>query len=107
MTVNDATVTQRIVQAFNGRFGSDFDSSVTTANMAEDFPELAATINRPYCFWFLGCVEEQKWDKANSEGRLAQDIPTNHSALFAPTIQPTLRTGVETLCIAALAFLGK
>ena len=43
------------------------------------------------------------WEK---EGKLNELMPVNHSAFFAPALQPTLRTGVDALCVAALAFLG-
>ena len=39
-------------------------------------------------------------------GRIAQDIPVNHSPNFAPVIQPTLDTGTEALVVAALAWLA-
>ena len=53
-----------------------------------------------------GGVDEKKWDDAERDGRVHEDIPGNHSAMFAPVIQPTLETGIKTLCIAALTFLG-
>jgi hippurate hydrolase len=34
-----------------------------------------------------------------------QDIPVNHSAGFAPIVQPTLDTGTQALVVAALAWL--
>ena len=40
-------------------------------------------------------------------GRVAQDIPVNHSAFFAPVIQPTLDTGIEAMVVAAVAWLGE
>jgi hippurate hydrolase len=36
---------------------------------------------------------------------VSQDIPVNHSARFAPVIQPTLDTGTQALVVAALAWL--
>ena len=38
-------------------------------------------------------------------GGLDQDIPVNHSATFAPVLQPTLDTGTQALVAAALAWL--
>jgi hypothetical protein len=38
---------------------------------------------------------------------VAQDIPVNHSASFAPVLQPTLDTGTTALVTAALAWLGQ
>ncbi len=33
-------------------------------------------------------------------------LPSNHSPLFAPVIEPTIRTGVAALTTAARAWLG-
>jgi hippurate hydrolase len=38
--------------------------------------------------------------KPRKAGRL-NELPVNHSPRFAPVIHPTLRTGVETLVVAA------
>jgi len=35
-------------------------------------------------------------------GRVAEDIPTNHSPRFAPVIHPTLETGIQAVTAAAL-----
>jgi hypothetical protein len=43
--------------------------------------------------------------KAYAEGRV-NELPVNHSALFAPVIHPTLKTGVETLVVAAAAWMA-
>jgi len=40
---------------------------------------------------------------AMTAGRFEQDIPSNHSPRFAPILHPTLRTGVETLVVAAVS----
>ncbi|MEV7011437.1 hypothetical protein [Streptosporangium sp. NPDC051022] len=39
-------------------------------------------------------------------GRVADDIPSNHSPTFAPVVEPTLSTGVTAMTAAALAWLG-
>lgn len=41
--------------------------------------------------------------KAQANGRI-NELPDNHSPLFAPVIYPTLQTGMETLAIAAGAW---
>jgi hypothetical protein len=43
--------------------------------------------------------------QAKEEGHL-NNLPVNHSPLFAPVIHPTLETGVETLVVAAQAWLS-
>ena len=57
-------------------------------------------------FYMWGCVDEETWNKAEREGT-ANEIPHNHSAFFAPVIQPTMKTGVDAFSMAALTFLGK
>ena len=42
---------------------------------------------------------------AADAGRVAQDIPVNHSPGFAPVLQPTLDTGTQAMVLAALAWL--
>jgi hypothetical protein len=34
------------------------------------------------------------------------ELPVNHSPLFAPVIHPTLKTGVETLVVATAAWMA-
>ena len=43
---------------------------------------------------------------AEEAGRVAEDIPVNHSSAFAPVMQPTLATGTEALVVASLAWLA-
>jgi hypothetical protein len=49
------------------------------------------------CFRYIYRTVEQA-------GRVSQDIPVNHSAAFAPVLQPTLDTGTDI--IAAAVELG-
>jgi len=56
-------------------------------------------------YWGIGGVDPDTYQRAEAAGRVAQDIPVNHSARFAPVIQPTLDTGTEALVVAALAWL--
>jgi hippurate hydrolase len=37
---------------------------------------------------------------------IVRSLPSNHSPLFAPAIDPTLRTGIAALTSAARAWLG-
>ena len=68
-------------------------------------PEAAASAYAPSVFWFVGGTDPDRYAKAKEAGRL-NAIPTNHNPRFAPVIHPTLQTGVETLIIAARAWLA-
>ncbi|KAI2971959.1 hypothetical protein CBS147324_4755 [Aspergillus niger] len=104
-TVNDGGVARRVAETFGEHF-EDFDPDVPRTNIAEDFSTLATCRDIPSCFWLLGGVDQEVWDRAEAEGKI-EEIPGNHSALFAPVVQPTLRAGVDALCLAALTFLRK
>jgi hippurate hydrolase len=59
----------------------------------------------PSVFWFVGGTAPDTYAKAKQEGRL-NHLPVSHSPLFAPVLHPTLATGVETLVVAARAWLS-
>ncbi|KAL3484000.1 hypothetical protein BJX62DRAFT_219403 [Aspergillus germanicus] len=101
-TNNDDEVAGVLAASFAEHFEGDFDPNTARTNVSEDFPTLATAINVPSVFWFLGGIDHALWDQGQTE-----EIPGNHSALFAPVIQPTLKAGVDALCIAALTFLRK
>ena len=57
----------------------------------------------PSVFWFVGGTNPETYRKAKDAGRL-NELPVNHSPLFAPVIHPTLQTGVEALVVASQAW---
>ncbi|WDK18175.1 amidohydrolase [Colletotrichum graminicola] len=103
VTENDASMTTMLATSFEEHFGSDFDPNITATTISEDFSVLATSQGKPCAFWHWGGIEAELWDQKLEEGKL-QEIPANHTARFAPVIQPTLKTGIDALCIAALTF---
>lgn len=73
---------------------------------SEDFSDIPAALSVPYTYWGVGATDAGTYRKAETAGRIAQDIPVNHSPNFAPVIQPTLDTGTQALVVAALAWLA-
>ncbi len=105
LTDNDVVATTRVAAAFAAHFGERaVPLPVQTAS--EDFSDIPTALGSPYCYWGIGGTDPDRYRRAEREGRVAQDIPVNHSAHFAPVIQPTLDTGIEALVVAALAWLG-
>lgn len=106
LTDNQADVTRRVTEAFKGHFGdaSVFEMGRQTAS--EDFSAIPDAFGVPYTYWGVGCVDPEKYAAALRSGRVAQDIPVNHSEFFAPVIQPTLTIGTQTLVVAAMEYLG-
>lgn len=105
-TVNDEQVASQLAASFAQHF-EDFDGDTPRTNVSEDFSTLGTCRGIPCCFWFLGGIDAELWDQAVREDSHTDEIPGNHSALFAPVIQPTMRAGVDALCLAALTFLRK
>ena len=110
LTINDEVVTSKIEATFKAHFGEGkgaYDADIPRFGASEDFSILASAVGRPYCFFMYGGTEQGKWDEAEEKGLLEQDIPANHSGLFAPAIMPTLQTGLDGYAAAALTFLLK
>lgn len=104
-TENDKAMADKLALSFSEHFGDSFDADTPRVNVAEDVSILATSQGRPCLFWFWGGVDPKLWDENEKAGTIYENVPGNHSSLFAPVIQPTLATGVDTLCIAALTFL--
>jgi amidohydrolase len=108
-TINDKETTETLSEAFSNVFGNMFNPDAAALGGSEDFPILATEAPNksggkgvPYCYWAFGGVDPKKWKDALENGT---DIPINHSAYFAPVIQPTMATGVDAMVVAALTFL--
>lgn len=105
-TFNDELMTKTLSQSFEEHFENSFDPNIPTTTIAEDFSILATSRGRPCVFWHWGGIEEGVWDQHLKEGT-TEEIPANHTSRFAPAIQPTMQTGIEALCVAALTFFGQ
>ncbi|MBV8349945.1 MAG: amidohydrolase [Mycolicibacterium sp.] len=105
-TINDDAATTRVSDAFTDFFGERFQT-IPAQTASEDFSEIPDALGVPYTYWFFGGIDGQLFGKAADASRVSQDIPYNHSATFAPVIQPTLDTGTQALVVAAVAWLGR
>lgn len=106
LTDNDAAVTDRVAAAFAAHFG-DRAGELPQQSASEDFSDVPNALGAPYTYWGIGGIDPEAYREAAEAGRVAQDIPVNHAADFAPILQPTLDTGIEALVIAALAWLAR
>jgi amidohydrolase len=122
---NDPDLTKDISKAFRDHFGGAFDSDAAISMGAEDMANLAQPVHAPCCFWTFGCIDPVVWDVAEARGTLSKDIhgkfnrrlevlikltlcflyQGNHSALFAPVLEPSLTIASDCYSVAALACL--
>src|SRR3954470_6828583 len=105
LTDNDDAVTGRVESAFDAFFG-ERAAPIGQGAASEDFSDIPRALGVPYTYWFVGGIDPDTYDAAARAGRVSQDIPVNHSAAFAPVVQPTLDTGTQALMVAALAWLA-
>jgi amidohydrolase len=103
--VNDAGASKRIVDAFRQHFAADRVRETGPTSASEDFGSFGTEWRAPSVFWFVGGTDPDTYAKAKAAGRL-NELPTNHNPRFAPVIHPTLQTGVETMIVAARAWLS-
>ena len=101
---NDAAATAQVLDAFRRHFPAERLRETKPASASEDFGVFGAEWRVPSVFWFVGGTDPKQYAKAKAEGRLSE-LPTNHNPRFAPVLHPTIETGVETLVVAAGAWL--
>jgi len=106
LTTNDPDATRRVRDALRVHFPADSVQETKPTMASEDFGSFGAEWHVPSVFWFVGGVDRDVYAKAKRDGTIGA-LPTNHSPFFAPVIHPTVETGVETLVVTALAWLGK
>ncbi len=105
LNVNDATASHRIADAFRAYFTENRVHHTGPAPASEDFGCFGTAWHAPSVFWFVGGNEQAAYDEAKKAGKV-NELPVNHSPHFAPVLHPTLRTGVEAMVVAALAWLS-
>ena len=103
---NDADAAARVRAAFQAHFGEERVVDIPPISASEDFGSFGTEWRVPSVFWTVGGTDAEAYRQAKEEGRLSE-LPTNHNPRFAPVLQPTLATGVETLVAGACAWLGE
>jgi amidohydrolase len=106
LNINDRDASSRVVEAFQRYFGTERVRETGPAPASEDFGSFGSGWHSPSVFWFVGGTDPGVYAKAKEANRL-NELPVNHSPKFAPVIHPTLRTGVEALLVATMAWLRK
>jgi hippurate hydrolase len=105
--VNDPAACARLTEVFNAGVGLTLDPGPVTGS--EDVGMLATAAGVPCVYWFLGGSDPALFAGVSSieEARgIVDSLPSNHSPLFAPVVEPTIRTGVTALTTAARTWLA-
>ena len=105
--INDTAACDRVREAFDSFFGPGLVLDPGPVTGSEDVGLLAGP-GVPCVYWLLGGADPALFAGVASVAEAAEivrGLPSNHSPLFAPVIEPTLRTGVAALACAARTWL--
>ena len=104
---NDASAVERTRAVLSALPAVVIDPGLVTGS--EDVGLLATGAGAPCVYWLLGGADPAAFAGLVGEsavaGRVAE-LPSNHSPLYAPVIEPTLDLGVRALVAAARSWLG-
>ena len=106
--INDAAASARTREAFSAAFGPQLVVDPGPVTASEDVGLLATAAGVPCVYWIFGGADPDAFADCKTIENVAavvRELPSNHSPLFAPVIQPTLTTGVAALTCAARAWL--
>ena len=99
-TYNDPKLLQRLRNNLEPMIGKINVVTSDPVMGGEDFSEYGRTEDKiPICIFWLGAVEPEKVKSSEETGK---SLPSLHSSLFAPDVEPTIKTGVANLVSAVL-----
>ncbi|MGA1998551.1 MAG: amidohydrolase [Terriglobales bacterium] len=87
---NDPALAQRLRSALESKLGKDNVVSEEPQTASEDFSYFVKQ-GIPGFYFNLGGADPEKLAQARAAGTT---LPSNHSALFAPDVEPALETGI-------------
>ncbi len=90
LVYNDPALAQRLRGALEAALGKDHVVMEEPITASEDFSYFVEQ-GIPGFYFSLGGADPEKFAKAKAAGAM---LPSNHSPLFAPDVDPALRTGI-------------
>lgn len=102
---NDPALTTRLAGVWREWMGPSAVRTGPPLTVGEDFARYGRTTHRvPICLWLVGATDPAEVAQAQRTGAV---LPGNHSPLFAPVPEPTLKGAITSLSAATLDLLGK
>ena len=88
---NDPALAQRLKKTLEAALGKDNVETAEPLMASEDYSYFIEQ-GIPSFYFALGGADPQKYSEAKNTGT---QLPSNHSPLFAPDVDPALRTGIS------------
>lgn len=102
--VNDAPLTRRLMGRFRELLGSQHVIEIPPFMTGEDFAYFGRE-GIPSLFYALGIYPPEQMAEAARPG--GKPVPFNHSPLYAPVPEPSIKTGTLTMSAAVLELLRR
>jgi amidohydrolase len=103
-TFNDLALSKKMGALFRDILGAENVKDRRPVMGAEDFGRYS-TGGVPIFMYFLGTIPKERYDEAQKEG--GKPLPGMHTDSYAPVPEPSIRTGVRTMSLAAMNLLPK
>jgi len=108
--VNTASAVEVIARGFAEEFGAGNVMDPGPVTGSEDVGLFATEAGVPCVYWLLGGADPAAFAGATDleeAKKIAYGLPSNHSPLFAPVVEPTLRVGVAALVRGVGVWAGR
>ncbi|MGO8794655.1 MAG: amidohydrolase [Candidatus Sulfotelmatobacter sp.] len=102
LVYNDPVLVQKLKPVLESALGGDHVVIAEPITASEDFSYFVEQ-GIPGFYFSLGGADPQKFAEAKAQG---VTLPSNHSPLFAPDVDPALRTGIEAEVAVLRNLLG-
>jgi amidohydrolase len=100
--INDQALTDRTAAVFKAAFGDKAVPMAAPNYASEDYSEFIIA-GVPSVYFTIGVYDPARVSAAKAGG---PPLPVNHSPMFAPVPEPTIRTGVEAMTLAVMNVLA-
>jgi hippurate hydrolase len=101
---NNAELAHKTTKVFREILGSDKVLAMGPVMGGEDFGRYGRE-GVPIFFYFVGTADPERYAESLKPG--GPPLPSMHSDLYYPIIEPSIRTGVLTMSAAVLNLIGK
>jgi hippurate hydrolase len=103
-TLNDVPLARKCGAVFREVLGAENVKPRQPVMGAEDFGRFSEG-KTPIFMYFLGTVSKEKYEAAQRPG--ATPLPGMHTDSYAPLPEPSIRTGIRTMSLAAINLMPK
>jgi amidohydrolase len=104
-TINDKVLTERLVTVLKPALGEQQIIETPPSMIGEDFSRFGLQSKKvPICMFWLGTVDREALRTANEKGAT---LPSLHSSTFAPSVEPTIKTGVTAMSLCVMSLLKR